>query len=256
MASLNSNPPEREPINGSRDYFLQPGHFKSYSDRTQVFLDQLHFEIGKLPQQSTVLDVGCGHGIALRQEPQFDIAKRVGTYWGIEPDKSVTSASCFDHVWATTLEDAEIPDSSVDLAYSQMVLEHVLEPEPFLRAIARILKPGGVFLSLTVNSRSTFARIASTCQRLHIQDLMLRIAVGKQKVDEYHYPAVYLMTSKPYLEKHASQYGLSRVDVTFLEADEWMFYFPKGTRWFGEILTRTFQRRVERYSWLLVKLGR
>lgn len=246
------NPKPQKPF----DYFSVPGHFKTYSDRTDVFLDQLHFEIDRLGPKPTVLDVGCGHGIALRQEPQFEIAKRTGTYWGIEPDKSVTSASCFDRVWATSMEEADIPEASVDLVYSQMVLEHVLEPEPFLRAISKILKPGGIFLSLTVNAHSTFARIASICHRLRIQDIALRLSVGKQLVDEYHYPAVYLMTSKPYLELHAPRCGLGRVEIAFLEADEWMFYFPKGTRWFGELLTRTLQRRVERYSWLLVKVGR
>jgi len=256
MASLNTDQTDSAPRNRFADHFLHPAHFKNYSDRTAVFLDQLHFELSQLGPNPTVLDVGCGHGIALKQEPQYEIAKRAGTYWGIEPDKNVTSAECFDRVWQTSLEDADIPEASVDLVYSQMVLEHVLEPEPFLRAIARILKPNGVFLSLTVNAHSTFARIASVCQRLGIQDLALRLAVEKQLVDEYHYPAVYLMTSKPYLEMHAPRYGLSRVEITFLEADEWMFYFPKGTRWLGQLLTRTLQRRVERYSWLLVKLGR
>jgi len=236
------------------NYFSKPGHFKTYSDRTKVFLDQLHYEIDQLGSKPTVLDVGCGHGIALSHEPQFEIAKRTGTYWGIEPDRNVTSASCFDRVWATSLEEADIPESSVDFAYSQMVLEHVEEPVAFLTKVAKTLKPNGVFLSLTVNSKSVFARIASTCHRLGVQDVVLTIARGKQLVEDYHYPAVYRMCSKDALQKLTNNVGMSRLDVTLLEADEWLVYFPKGTRWAGTLLTQMFQRRVSRYSWMLARI--
>ena len=100
-----------EPFN----YFLQPGHFKTYTDRTKVFLNQLHYEIYQCGSNPTILDVGCGHGIALSREPQFEIAKRSGNYWGVEPDISVTSASCLNRVWQTSLEEADIPEASVDL---------------------------------------------------------------------------------------------------------------------------------------------
>jgi len=254
MASLNTDPTDCVPKNGFEDFFLKPGHFYTYSDRTKVFLDQLHFELGQLGPNPTVLDVGCGHGIALKHEPQFEIAKRTGSYWGIEPDRNVKSADCFDHVWPTTLEEADIPESSIDLAYSQMVLEHVADPVAFLSKIARTLKPNGIFLSLTVNSKSTFSRISSTCHRLGIQDLVLTIARGKQLVEDYHYPAMYRMCSKDDLQRLTSKVGMTGLDVTLLEADEWLVYFPRGTRWAGTVLTNLFQRRVENYSWMLVKI--
>ncbi|MDZ4847962.1 MAG: class I SAM-dependent methyltransferase [Pirellulaceae bacterium] len=237
-----------------RNFFTVAGHLHTYRDRTQAFLQQLHYELAQCGTGSTALDVGCGHGIALDNKPQYQIAKKVGTYWGVEPDTGVTSPDCFHRVWSSTLEDADIPESSVDVAYSQMVLEHVMDPEPFLEKISKILKPGGVFLSLTVNAHSTFARIASTCHRLGIQDMVLRVARGKQLVEDYHYPAVYKMTSQAYLETVAPRYGLEEINVAYLEADEWLVYFPKGTRWFGNLLTKTLQRRVKNYSWLMVKL--
>lgn len=241
------------PIVG-RDYFTKRGHLHSYENRTQAFLEQLHFELDQRSNDITVLDVGCGHGIALDHQPQFEIAKRVGTYWGVEPDKSVTPPSCFHRVWSSSLEDADIPPQSVDIAYSQMVLEHVMEPEPFLQKIAQVLKPGGIFLSLTVNADSTFARIAKFCHALRIQDLVLRIARGKQLVEDYHYPAVYKMTSQRYLNHTCPRFGLNQIDIAFLEADEWMVYFPTGTRWLGSVLTHTLQRHESAYSWLLVRM--
>jgi ubiquinone/menaquinone biosynthesis C-methylase UbiE len=238
----------------SKNYFSELGHLFDYSDRTQAFLEQVHFEIDQAPDGITVLDVGCGHGIALSSDPQFQIGERVGVYWGVEPDREVVPPDCFDRVWMTSLEDAEIPEASVDLAYSQMVLEHVLDPEPFLRKIERILKPGGVFVSLTVNADSTFARMASTCHRLGIQELALRIARGKQMVEEYHYPAVYRMCNERSLRTLITKCNLQGLKLGYLEADEWLVYFPRGTRWMGKILTRIFQRRVKNYSWLMVRI--
>lgn len=240
--------------NQSFNYFSKPGHFKTYTDRTKVFLDQLHYELDGMGPDRTVLDIGCGHGIALSQDPQFKIARQSGTYWGIEPDTGVQAASCFDRVWMASLEEADIPESSVDLAYSQMVLEHVTDPLPFLKKLAFVLKPNGVFLSITVNAKSTFARIASTCLKLKIQDIVLAIARGRQVVEDYHYPAVYRMCSEDVLKRLTKEVGISKLDVTFLEADEWLVYFPKGTRWAGDILTRVFQRRVKNYSWMLVRM--
>lgn len=254
MATSNTNSSELVYAHGLVDYFQKDGHFKTYTDRTDVFLEQLDFELSKLGSNLTVLDVGCGHGIALKTEPQFEIAKRVGVYWGVEPDKSVQSASCFHQVWQSSLEDADIPDSSVDLAYCQMVLEHVEDPVAFLGKVAKVLKPNGVFLCLTVNVNSTFGWISSTCNKLGIQDAVLTIARGKQLVEDYHYPAVYRMCSQDVLQRLASQFGMSHVKVTLLEADEWLVYFPKGTRWAGYLLTNFFQRRVKNYSWMLARV--
>jgi SAM-dependent methyltransferase len=240
----------------SRDFFVHKAHLHNYDCRTLAFLQQLHFELDQRGPEATVLDIGCGHGIALDSQPQFDIAKKSATYWGVEPDPTVSAPECFHHVWSSNFEDADIPAESIDIAYSQMVLEHVMEPEKFLAKVASVLKPSGIFLSLTVNAHSTFARIASTCLRLGVQDAVLRIARGKQLVEEYHYPACYRMTSKPYLDGVGPRFGLNRIDVAFLEADEWLVYFPKGTRWVGNVLTNAFQRNVERYSWLLIRMGK
>jgi len=238
----------------NKDQLATRGHLHNYQDRTIVFLEQLHFELDRLGTNISVLDVGCGHGIALETSPQFEIAKKVDRYLGVEPDTGVTPPNCFQRVWHSSLEDSNIPDASIDLAYSQMVLEHVTEPEPFLAKLSKVLKPGGVFVSLTVNGHSTFARIAATCHNLGIQDIVLRIARGKQVVDDYHYPAVYKMCSEKFLNSQAPLYGFDKPDLGFFEADEWLAYFPTGTKWAGNIATRLFQRKVERYTWLLVKL--
>jgi SAM-dependent methyltransferase len=236
------------------DVFQSASHFKNYDDRTNVFLRQIHIELGRLGSSPTVLDIGCGEGIGLESNPQMEIAKRVGTYWGVEPDSSVQPASCFSRVWKSTLEDADVPSDSVDFAYSQMVLEHVASPRLFLDTLARVLKPGGIFLAMTVNQRSAFGRISSLCNRLGIQDAVLRISRGRQMVEEYHYPAVYRLCSDHSFRTHGVETWFSEFRTATLEADEWLVYFPKGTRWGGKILTRLFQRNPKNYTWLMVRM--
>ncbi len=59
-------------------------------------------------------------------------------------------------------EDGRWPldDASVDLAVSDFVLEHVTDPEDFVRELARVLRPGGVFIARTISRDSVLAAAA------------------------------------------------------------------------------------------------
>ena len=48
------------------------------------------------------------------------------------------------------------PDNCFDVIYHKSLLEHLREPESFMRESYRVLKPGGLFLSLVPDWESNY----------------------------------------------------------------------------------------------------
>ena len=103
------------------------------------------FVVGRVPEDSVVLDVGCGGGKMLRTIHEH---RRGVTLLGcdVKEPTDVNGEFAF-----AALDGASglLPydDSSVDVALLVDVLEHVDHPETTLREIARILRPNGRMLA-------------------------------------------------------------------------------------------------------------
>lgn len=107
-------------------------------------------------RRGRLLDVGCGSG-------EF-MAKMRGLGWetvGIEPDpvaaKTARSHQQLDVVCAS-LEEAGLPAESFDVVTMSHVIEHVHDPIGFLGECRRLLRPDGVMVVVTPNSRSLGSR--------------------------------------------------------------------------------------------------
>ncbi len=221
--------------------------------RSEVYFRMLHEQLDRLGGNAVALDIGCGRGVARQAEPIQRIAAKCKVLWGVEPDTSIMHAPCFEKVWQTTLEDADIPDSSVDLAFSYFVIEHIVSPDAFAEKLHRILKPGGIFVAATVNAKCLFARTANVCRALHIDELVLRISHGNAKTDDYHYPTTYKMNSSSDYERLLQSGNWASIELDFLENDEWFYYFPSGFRWLGNV-ARAILRHPKYYSYLFVQM--
>jgi SAM-dependent methyltransferase len=91
----------------------------------------------------TALDVGCGGGFHHRPDLQAQIGSRTSRFLGVEPDPDAHVQAEFAAIYRSTLEGADLPPNSVDLAYAVMVLEHVADAESFFAKLDSVLKPGG-----------------------------------------------------------------------------------------------------------------
>jgi SAM-dependent methyltransferase len=123
---------------------VHPTSLVSFADPFFLAHRALRAEIARMAAYAhgIVLDVGCG---AAPYRPLFAHA----IYFGAEVPTASAHGSA-KH--ADLLFDGQrlpIADASVDAVLCSQVLEHVFEPDGFLREIHRVLRPGGRLL-LTV----------------------------------------------------------------------------------------------------------
>jgi SAM-dependent methyltransferase len=126
-----------------------------------------------------VLDFGAGRGehilddeIDYRRQ-LFNLRGRCAHVEGCDVDAAVLTNPFVDH--ASVLEPGKpfpYADRSFDIIFSRFVFEHIADPDFVARELLRILKPGGVIASLTVN-RAGYIALAATAvpNRLHVRAL-------------------------------------------------------------------------------------
>jgi SAM-dependent methyltransferase len=70
---------------------------------------------------------------------------------GVDLDPRVVDNPLLDEGRIANVERIPYEDDRFDVVFSDNVLEHLYEPEEAFREVARVLKPGGVFLFKTPN---------------------------------------------------------------------------------------------------------
>lgn len=140
----------------------------------------------------TFLDIGCGHGFGGDLRLQQSLARAAARYVGIEPDAAVTPGPHVTERHCCFFEDAPLPPASVDVAFANMVLEHLPEPARFFDRLHEVLREGGVFWGLTMDARHWFCGASLLAERLRLKDLYLDWLRGRRGADRYeNYPVHY-----------------------------------------------------------------
>jgi ubiquinone/menaquinone biosynthesis C-methylase UbiE len=109
---------------------------------------------------TSILDIGCGTGRLLRaMQARWPEARLFGvdpTEGMVRVARQLTPQATFFGGAAETLP---LPDASVELAVSTVSFHHWADQAAGLRAIARVLRPGGRFLLADVSSPRWIARL-------------------------------------------------------------------------------------------------
>jgi SAM-dependent methyltransferase len=233
-------------------------HFESQynllhpSERNEFFIDIVVDQIKKY-KDPVVVDIGCGAGIGETEPLLWKVRNAATKLIGIEPDTQVKPRmDIMDQVEHTSFEDCSIPENSVDVAFSVMVMEHVSSPQAFMEKIYRTLKPGGVYLFLTVNRNHYFGIITTVLKKLKIDELILKIVRPKAEVENYHYPVVYKFNSKKDITKVINKTRLEKPRFVFAEHKGALCYFPGFTRVIWHLLT--YKRKLIRQPEYLLEL--
>jgi SAM-dependent methyltransferase len=144
------------------------------------------------------LDVGCGEGRFLELMERRGVAR--SACHGIELDED-TVARLRERgypVQRGRVEDAEVPDGSLDLVTMFHVVEHVEDPGAVVERIAGWLRPGGVLALETPN-------VASLDRRLFARGFW----------GGYHFPRHWNLFTPATLRRLLEDRGLEVVDLRF-----------------------------------------
>lgn len=134
-------------------------------------LDEIIAEFAPFRKNNRLLDVGCGAGAFLSRADK--------TEWEVEAvEVSRSSVEIVREkglkVFHGTLDEANYPDDHFDVVVSIEVIEHIPDPEPVIKEISRILRPGGLFWGTTPHGRGISSKIIGTdwsviCPPSHLQ---------------------------------------------------------------------------------------
>lgn len=99
-----------------------------------------------LPSGGRVLDVGCGRGDCLLalHESGYEV-------YGLDKERFDSALLANIDVRSVNIERAPFPyeDNFFDVVFSKSVIEHLHNPDNYMREIKRILRPGGRAIIMT-----------------------------------------------------------------------------------------------------------
>ena len=101
-----------------------------------------------LKENNKILDVGCGRCEVLTAFGQLgldisgvDASERIQSF----APKEISKLEILDF----SKENFPFDDNEFDIIFTKSVIEHINDPTHLMKEILRILKPGGIFISLT-----------------------------------------------------------------------------------------------------------
>lgn len=179
-----------------RPIFYPESRFGGYTDIDGSMA--FYLRINALIQPDfTVVDLGCGRGANAQTEDPIPLRKnlriikgKVKKVIGIDVDPVGHENPSIDEF--RLIEPGKpwpLENASVDLIFSDLVLEHVEDPEMYFSEVERVLAPGG-YLCLRTTNLNGYVAIANKIIPEKYHDRILQSAYAKyQPCDKF--PAVY-----------------------------------------------------------------
>ena len=140
--------------NPQRDYVAvvyneEDRPFTQYPDKLARYLSLRY----KLPKGSKILDLGCGRGEFLRGFIRCGL-----NGYGVDQSTIAKSVCPEAEILQSNLENEPLPydDNTFDAIFSKSVLEHFYYPEKLVMEIYRIVKPGGLVITMVPDWESVY----------------------------------------------------------------------------------------------------
>ena len=174
-----------------------------------------------------VLDIGCGRGGVLEQ-----LGAAVDQPFGLDPDgESLVEFRLPTVPRAQAIADAiPLPAASCDLVTCSWVFEHLVDPHQTFSEVARVLKPGGCFISLTPNARAFVTLLNRTLRPA--QHWLVRRLYARAESDTF--PVRYRANMPAKIDRLAARVSLIKdqtfaiADPTYLAFTPWLYAISAG----------------------------
>ena len=192
-----------------------------YPTQSDHWDDELFRELilAQLTPESELLDLGAGAGIV----PQMDFRGHAKHISGVDLDERVTGDPFLDEGRVGSGEEIPYEGSRFDVVIAGNVLEHLDDPGAVFAEVARVLRPGGVFLVKTPNRRHYVPAVARlTPHSFHGFVNRLR---GRATADTF--PTRYRANTPRCVERWAKEADLAVRDVRLVEGrPEYLRFHP------------------------------
>jgi SAM-dependent methyltransferase len=182
----------------------------------------------------TVLDIGCGRGQAAEDACSFRRElRRLGgdgrTVIGIDVDPEAASNPLIGEF--RRIDDSRrwpIADASIDLAFSDYVLEHVEDPMCFFAEAFRVLRNGGYLCMRTPNFLGYGAFLSWLVPNRFHEKILARVQPEKNSIDVF--PTLYQCNTKWRLFRVLRKVGFDSVIYAIEGEPGYLKSFPLGFR--------------------------
>lgn len=172
------------------------------------------------------LDLGCGHRLlpSWRIDQEKILVSKVKLIVGIDYDHfSLTRHHTINNLLRGDISALPFRDNSFDLITSNMVFEHLLNPEDQLKEISRVLSKGGKLIFHTPNSSCFLVLLASVIPEF-IKDKLVYILERRKEEDVF--PAYYKLNTPSIIRELAKTSGLNVLKINLICTSALFIIFP------------------------------
>jgi SAM-dependent methyltransferase len=172
------------------------------------------------------LDLGCGHQVLppWRSVQEINLVKQTRVTIGLDADfQSLKSHRTIARRVCGSVTTLPFTSGSFDLVSSNMVFEHLDDPERQLREIARVLRPNGVLVFHTPNVRGYPTVLAKLVPEFVKKKLIWAL---ERRHEEDVYPTFYRINSPERIHDMAARAGLSVVSLRMIVSGAALAVFP------------------------------
>lgn len=181
-----------------------------------------------LRPEHVVLDLGAGAGIL----PAMNFRGHARRICGLDPDERVVHNPNLDEGRVGVGESIPWETNHFDVVVADNVLEHLANPDKVFREVARVLKPGGLFVAKTPNAWH-YMPIVSRLVPFRYHHRLIRSTHGRAAVDVF--PTTYLANSPRAIARIAGGCGLSVRSIRVREGRPGYLAFSGPTYLLGSL---------------------